>query len=125
MTGTGSSKSVAVKAAFYDELRAVDSAPFWEAVDRNSAPRPVTVAHHWKWSDMEPLLARAGELVDTSEAERRVLMLVNPSTPGDKRAVGNLYAGLQLILPGEAVDLTERQMLVFHSPGLGPMQLVK
>jgi gentisate 1,2-dioxygenase len=88
--------------AFYRELLAVETAPFWEVVDRSSSPVPATVPHHWRWSDVEPLLRRAGEMIDTDEAERRVLMLVNPATRGDKRAVGNLYAGLQLVLPGEA-----------------------
>ena len=86
---------------FYEELLGSEMAPLWEVLDRNRAPRPVTVPHRWAWSDVEPLLRRAGELVTAEEAERRVLMLVNPATKGDKRAVGNLYAGIQLILPGE------------------------
>lgn len=90
------------QAAFDDDLRARALAPFWEVVDRNPAPRPVTVPHRWPWAEVEPLLRQAGELVSTAEAERRVLMYVNPATPGDKRAVGNLYAGIQLILPGES-----------------------
>ena len=87
---------------FHRELLAVEAAPLWEALDRNRAPTPRTVAHRWAWAELEPLLRRAGELVTAEEAERRVLMLVNPATRGDKRAVGNLYAGLQLILPGES-----------------------
>jgi len=90
------------RAAFYRDLRAVESAAFWEQVDRSGAPQPVTVPHLWRWAELAPLLRRAGELVDTVEAERRVLMLVNPATRGDKRAVGNLYAGMQIVLPGES-----------------------
>jgi gentisate 1,2-dioxygenase len=35
------------------------------------------------------------------EAERRVLMLENPGLPGLSQITSSLYAGLQLILPGE------------------------
>jgi gentisate 1,2-dioxygenase len=92
---------ISQRSEFYSELRAAETAPFWEVVDRSREPNPVTVAHHWRWAEVEPLLRRAGELVDTDEAERRVLMLVNPATRGEKRAVGTLYAGMQIVLPGE------------------------
>jgi gentisate 1,2-dioxygenase len=49
---------------------------------------------------LEPLLARAGRLVGTEEAERRVFMLVNPALQAPY-TTDTLYAGLQLILPGE------------------------
>lgn len=89
------------QSTFRDDLLATELAPFWEVVDRNRTPQPATVPHCWRWADYEPLLRRAGELVSTEQAERRVLMLVNPASRGEKRAVGNLYAGVQLILPGE------------------------
>lgn len=88
-----------------DELRDAlgrhELAPLWEAIDRNAAPRPATVPHRWAWADVEPLLRQAGEAVSADDAERRVLMLVNPASRGEKRAVGNLYGGVQLVLPGE------------------------
>jgi gentisate 1,2-dioxygenase len=87
--------------SFDSDLRAAELAPFWEAVDRNLEPRPATVPHCWRWADVRPLLYRAGDVVSLELAERRVLMLINPATRGDKRAVGNLYAGIQLVLPGE------------------------
>jgi gentisate 1,2-dioxygenase len=43
----------------------------------------------------------AGRLITAKEAERRVLILENPGMPGLSRATTSLYAGLQLILPGE------------------------
>lgn len=43
----------------------------------------------------------AGRLIGTAEAERRVLMLENPGLPGEAKVTRSLYAGLQLILPGE------------------------
>jgi gentisate 1,2-dioxygenase len=44
---------------------------------------------------------RAAELITTQEAERRVLMLENPALKGTTFATTTLYAGLQVILPGE------------------------
>jgi gentisate 1,2-dioxygenase len=43
----------------------------------------------------------AGRLITAEEAERRVLMLENPGLPHASRITQSLYAGLQLIMPGE------------------------
>jgi len=43
----------------------------------------------------------AGNLISAEEAERRVLVLENPALKGQSRITDTLYAGLQLILPGE------------------------
>jgi len=47
------------------------------------------------------LLLEAGGLLTPKEAERRVLVLENPAVRGQSRITQSLYAGLQLILPGE------------------------
>jgi gentisate 1,2-dioxygenase len=46
-------------------------------------------------------LLESGLLLTASEAERRVLVLENPALAGQTRATATLYAGIQLILPGE------------------------
>jgi gentisate 1,2-dioxygenase len=46
-------------------------------------------------------MAEAGALLTAEEAERRVLILENPAFPGQSRATGTLYAGVQMVLPGE------------------------
>jgi gentisate 1,2-dioxygenase len=43
----------------------------------------------------------AGTLITAREAERRVLVLENPGLRGASSITRTLYAGLQLILPGE------------------------
>src|SRR5947209_3486041 len=43
----------------------------------------------------------AGRLITAREAERRVLVLENPGLRGASATTHSLYAGLQLILPGE------------------------
>ena len=64
-------------------------------------PRPSAIPHVWHYSDLRPVVMEAGAAVSTAEAERRVLVLENPGLRGRHLATDALYAGLQLILPGE------------------------
>lgn len=89
--------------AFYDRLSPHAMAPLWEVLRAmiTPEPRPKTVPHCWPYKTVRPLLLESGELLTAEEAERRVLMLENPALPGQARATSTLYAGIQLILPGE------------------------
>jgi gentisate 1,2-dioxygenase len=42
-------------------------------------PNPAAVPASWKYADVRPSLMEAGDIIDAEEAERRVLMLVNPA----------------------------------------------
>jgi gentisate 1,2-dioxygenase len=55
----------------------------------------------WRYDVARPLLLEAGGLISAAEAERRVLILENPGLTGGGAITETLYAGLQLILPGE------------------------
>src|SRR5690606_5229268 len=55
----------------------------------------------WRYAEVRPHLMEAGELITAREAERRVLVLENPGLRGASCITRTLYAGLQLILPGE------------------------
>lgn len=44
---------------------------------------------------------RAGDLITAEQAERRVLILENPALEGSSAITRTLYAGMQLVLPGE------------------------
>ena len=46
-------------------------------------------------------MLEAGGLITAKEAERRVLILENPGLRGESRITTDLYAGVQLVLPGE------------------------
>jgi len=74
--------------------------PLWERVMR-LAPGTAAVPATWRWAEVQPHLMRSAELITTQEAERRVLMLENPALKGSTFATTTLYAGLQIILPGE------------------------
>jgi gentisate 1,2-dioxygenase len=83
-----------------DEIAALNMKPLWERVMR-LAPGTAAVPATWRWADVQPHLMRSAELITTQEAERRVLMLENPALKGSTFATTTLYAGLQIILPGE------------------------
>jgi gentisate 1,2-dioxygenase len=89
--------------ALYSHLDAKDMAPLWEVLSRLvlPEPRPVVVPALWKYEAVRPLLLRAGELITAKEAERRVLVLENPGMRGASQVTQSLYAGIQLVLPGE------------------------
>src|SRR5258707_15364130 len=88
--------------AFYGHIGKHNLAPLWEA-RRNAPPHPVSacVPALWRYADVQPHLMRACELITAREAERRVLMLENPAMRGSSFITRSLYAGLQVILPGE------------------------
>ena len=56
---------------------------------------------HWAYEDIRPLLMEAGGIITAKQAQRRVLMLENPGIQGGCLITESLYAGLQLVLPGE------------------------
>src|SRR5215475_4656118 len=47
------------------------------------------------------LVMESGALITAEEAERRVLILENPGMRGESKATNTLFAGVQMILPGE------------------------
>lgn len=88
---------------FYDRLAPESLAPLWKVLSSlvTPTPRSPATAAAWGFDRIRPLLMEAGELISAAEAERRVLILENPALPGQSRITNTLYAGLQLILPGE------------------------
>ena len=89
--------------AFYGRLTTRNMQPLWEVFAQRfpPQPKPEMTAALWRYDEMRPLLMEAGRLLTPEEAERRVLVLENPGLPGTSQITNSLYAGLQLILPGE------------------------
>lgn len=90
---------------FRDAMLHAGVVPLWPSL-RNLLPpgRPVSTTHShlWAYDDLRPLLIRAGELTPVEKAERRVLVLSDPGRgDGAMQATATIYAGLQLLLPGE------------------------
>jgi gentisate 1,2-dioxygenase len=93
----------AQREAFYRELEPHSMAALWTRLRTliPSEPIPIGVAHRWSYAMARPYLLESAELISAAEAERRVLLLENPGLPGTSRITNTIYAGLQLIMPGE------------------------
>ena len=93
----------AKRRAYYERIARFDMAPLWEVLGALVPPRPVTpcVPAQWKYREVRSHLLESGELISAAEAERRVLILENPGLRGAASVTHSLYAGLQLIMPGE------------------------
>ena len=88
---------------YYRQLDQAALAPLWESL-AGLAPRepaPKAQPHLWRYDEARGHLLEAGRLITAEEAERRVVVLANPGLPGRLQVTDTLYAGLQLILPGE------------------------
>ena len=88
---------------FYRRLATKCAAPLWETLADivPVRPRPRAVPALWRYEEMRPFLMESGKLITAKEAERRVLILANPGIKDTSQITDTLYAGLQLILPGE------------------------
>lgn len=91
---------------YRDELTAAGVAPLWPMMRNvlpHDRPAPVTRPGFWCYSNIRPLLLRAGELTPVEKAERRVLVLSDPGRGvGAMQATSSIYLGMQLLLPGES-----------------------
>jgi gentisate 1,2-dioxygenase len=103
VTGPVSPEEKAKREAFYERIAPASLAPLWEVLKGlvPPEPRPTPKPHIWQYEKIRPYLMEAGALLTAEEAERRVLVLENPAFPGQSRATATLYAGVQLVLPGE------------------------
>lgn len=89
--------------AFYKKIDPACITPLWEVLHALVPPTPHTpcVPHLWRYDEIRPWLMESGKLISAKEAVRRVLILENPGLRGASSVTHSLYAGLQLILPGE------------------------
>ena len=85
---------------FMDQVKDMSLFPLWERVG-GLKPGTKCVPAHWSYDTVRPQLLRACDLVTKKEASRRVLCLENPSLRGTTFVCDSLFAGLQIIMPGE------------------------
>lgn len=93
----------ASRQSYYGEIAKHHLSPLWESLHTlvPKAPCPQAIPAIWKYADLRDLLMESGRIITAAEAIRRVLVLENPGLPAKASIASNLYAGLQLILPGE------------------------
>lgn len=88
---------------FHERIGAENLAALWVARRGMDVTKPASHAQSfvWRFDEVRRHLMEAGTLVSAADAFRRVLVLENPAYKGEMRATNTLYAGLQLVLPGE------------------------
>lgn len=89
--------------AFYGRADTEHLAPLWTRLKAlvPAEPAPQGVAHRWAWDAVRPYVLESATHISAREAERRVMILENPGLRGSSQITSALYAGLQLIMPGE------------------------
>ncbi|HKX44601.1 MAG TPA: gentisate 1,2-dioxygenase [Burkholderiaceae bacterium] len=93
----------AARSNYYERIGAKSMTPLWEVLHALVPPQPRSPvqAALWRYAELREQVLEAGRLISAEEAERRVLILENPALRGQSSITQSLYAGLQLILPGE------------------------
>jgi gentisate 1,2-dioxygenase len=88
---------------YYNRIATKNLRPLWEELHALVPPQPQPKCQPvlWRFDDLRGPLLEAGELISAREATRRVLILENPAFAGTSRITNTLYAGLQLLNPGE------------------------
>lgn len=88
---------------YYKTLEQQQLAPLWVVLKGlvPGEPKSRAVPYQWHYEQVRRPLLEAAELITAEEAERRVLVLENPGWTGKSQITDTLYAGLQVILPGE------------------------
>jgi gentisate 1,2-dioxygenase len=89
--------------AFYDRISRDNLTPLWLSLSHLVTPEPVSACQPaaWRFDTIRAAMTEAGGLITAKEAERRVLILENPGLRGQSKITTDLYAGVQLVLPGE------------------------
>ena len=89
--------------AYYDRIAKDHLTPLWEVLGALVPKHPNSPAQAmlWRYANLRDQVMEAGRLITAEQAERRVLILENPGLPGQSSITQSLYAGLQLIMPGE------------------------
>jgi gentisate 1,2-dioxygenase len=87
----------------YDDMDAMSVGPLWRHLDNLFPAQPPAraVPFHWNYRRLRPYMLHFADALSIEEAQRRVLMLINPGMRDTSATATGLYAGIQIILPGE------------------------
>jgi gentisate 1,2-dioxygenase len=90
----------------YQAIDTLGAAPLWRYYGDliPVVPKPKAVPYLWRYAALRPYLLRFLDELSLEEAERRVLMLVNPGLREPPATNTTLNAGLQIIGPGESAQ---------------------
>jgi gentisate 1,2-dioxygenase len=89
--------------AFYNKIDKDNLTALWTVLGALITPEPRSACQPflWRFADIRAAMVEAGGLITAKEAERRVLVMENPGLRGHSKITTSLYAGVQMVLPGE------------------------
>jgi len=89
--------------AFYRKIDGENLTALWTVMSDLITPEPRSGCrpHLWKFDVIRDYMTEAGRLITAKEAERRVLILENPGLRGQSKITTSLYAGVQMVVPGD------------------------
>jgi gentisate 1,2-dioxygenase len=93
----------AMRQDYYARIAKLGMTPLWTVMSSLIPDEPASrcVPAVWHFSDVKALVMESGGLITADEAKRRVLILENPALRGESRVTNTLFAGIQMIMPGE------------------------
>jgi gentisate 1,2-dioxygenase len=88
---------------FYRHIDAENLSALWNVMGDliTREPKSPCRPHLWRYDTIRRHMMEAGKLITAKEAERRVLILENPGLRGQSKITTSLYAGVQMVIPGE------------------------
>jgi gentisate 1,2-dioxygenase len=89
--------------AFYRKIDGENLSALWNVMGDLITPEPRSACrpHLWKFDAIRDYMTEAGKLITAKEAERRVLVLENPGLRGQSKITTSLFAGVQMVIPGD------------------------
>ena len=89
--------------AFYKKIDGENLSALWNVMGDLITPEPRSACrpHLWKFDAIRDYMTEAGKLITAKEAERRVLVLENPGLRGQSKITTSLFAGVQMVVPGD------------------------
>src|SRR4030088_2347197 len=89
--------------AFYRKIDGENLSALWNVMGALITPEPKSACrpHLWKFDAIRDYMTEAGKLITAKEAERRVLVLENPGLRGQSKITTSLFAGVQMVVPGD------------------------
>lgn len=89
--------------SYYKELQGFSAGALWTVANKIEPwePKSQSIPMVWRYKDLREHVLRSVQLVTPEKAGRRVIYLDNPGRSDVAAAVGWIYAGLQVMNPGE------------------------
>lgn len=102
--------------ASYAALRELSAAPLWRHYGTLLPAEPKNRAwpHVWHYAQLRPHALHFSRALSMDEAERRVLMLINPALTEPPATVNTLFAGIQILMPGETAQAHRHTAAAFR-----------